>query len=115
MFMLSGFSGVVLLQFKEGFMIPVLVMSCKFGIAAAFNVIYILTSQMFRPAVSATAFGTCNFFARVATVIAPFVAEMPEPVPIVALSITCFCASTLIFGVKKAEETREKECEIEVD
>jgi hypothetical protein len=90
-------------------------MCLKFGISAAFNVVYIMTASMFRPSVSARAFGTCNFFARIATIVAPFVAEIPEPVPVIVLSIMCFSASVLVMGISKPEEKKEKECELEGD
>jgi len=59
---------------------------------------------MFKPNVSATAFGLCNFFARLATVLAPFVAEMDEPLPIALLTITCFTASLAVIGLTQEPE-----------
>ena len=74
---------------------------------------------MFNPAVSASAFGICNFFARLATTMAPFVAEMPDPFPIALLVIMCFSASLTVLGIKPPKEVTlaaglsvKKECEL---
>ena len=97
MFIVSGISGLLLIKNGEesNFLTPILIMSCKFGISAAFNVVYIATAQMFNSKVAATAFGICNFFARLTTIMAPMVAEWPSPLPILILSALCFGASLM--------------------
>jgi hypothetical protein len=59
---------------------------------------------MFKLSVSATAFGICNFFARLATVMAPFVAEMPDPFPIALLAVMCFSSSLTVLGIRPPKE-----------
>ena len=105
LFIISAASGVWLIHVSSNSEYTALIiMTCKFGIAATFNCVYIATSAMFRPSVSATAFGLCNFFARLATVMAPFVAEMDEPIPISLLTITCFTASLAVIGLTQESE-----------
>ena len=77
--------------------VPILVMFCKFGITANFNVIYIVTASMFDSKVSASVFGVCNFFARLTTISAPLVAELPEPWPINSLVVLCAISSVVAF------------------
>lgn len=120
LFILSASSGLCLIESNGGAYTAGLVMTCKFGIAAAFNCLYIYTTLMFKPTVSATAFGMLNFFARLATVMAPFVAEMPEPVPISILSVMCFTASIAVLGIvtpPKEEQNPQQasECELNVE
>ena len=106
LFIISAASGVWLIHAgNTSEYTAVIIMACKFGIAATFNCVYIATAAMFKPNVSATAFGLCNFFARFATVMAPFVAEMDEPLPIALLTITCFTASLAVIGLTEEPES----------
>ena len=51
----------------------------KFGISQAFLVAFVAMSVLFPASISSTSFGICNVFSRIATVLAPFVAELkPE-------------------------------------
>ena len=99
LFLFAAVSGVCLIkdQAVDGSpWTPLLVMSCKFGISGCFNAIYIGTATMFKPSLSATAFGTCNFFARLATIFAPLIAEWEDPLPLTILVATCVCAAALV-------------------
>ena len=50
--------------------VPVMVLGSKFGISGSFNVVY-LANGLFPPLYSSTTFGLCNFFARLASMLAP--------------------------------------------
>ena len=50
--------------------LPVMVLGSKFGISGSFNVVY-LANGLFPPVYSSTTFGICNFFARLASILAP--------------------------------------------
>ena len=105
LFLISGISGLYLIQNENGGLLTsVTIMSCKFGISAAFNVVYIITAAMFKAKIAATAFGVCNFFARFATIMAPFVAEWPSPLPISILSTLCFIASLMVLWINNPIE-----------
>mmetsp|Transcript_7783 Transcript_7783/g.7245 ORF Transcript_7783/g.7245 Transcript_7783/m.7245 type:complete len:83 (+) Transcript_7783:30-278(+) len=62
-------------------------MATRFGMSGAFNLIYIANATLFPPILAATAIGVCNLFARVAAMLAPEVAEMPDPIPTLMLVI----------------------------
>ena len=59
----------------------------KFGISAAFNIVIIANPILFPPLFLATAFGITNTFARLVTVLAPYVAELNQPIPIVVFIV----------------------------
>jgi hypothetical protein len=50
--------------------VPIMVLGSKFGISGSFNVVY-LANGLFPPLYSSTTFGLCNFFARLASMLAP--------------------------------------------
>lgn len=80
-----------------------LVLASRFGICITFNMNYIATQRLFPSFVLATVFGITNIFARFTTVMAPLVAEWPDPYPYAIFSsislISCIVAMGL--DVKK--------------
>jgi len=70
--------------------LPILVIATKFGISAAFNIVYLGNGVLFPTLFTATSMGICNIFARIATIAAPFVAEIDGVTP---LWICCGVAS----------------------
>ena len=77
----------------------VLLLVAKFGISAAFNVIYCCNSEMFPALFAVTAFGISNFFARCCTFFAPQIAEIQSTTPMLIftfLSLLAMGASTFI-------------------
>ena len=58
----------------QSIMFPILVLISKFGIACAFNIIYVSHSSVFPVAFGATALGFCNFFARIFSATSPVLA-----------------------------------------
>ena len=69
-----------------------MVLSAKFGISGAFNVVY-LANGLFPPAYASTTFGMCNFFARLASMLAPQFAEFTAPLPMIIFCIMAGLAS----------------------
>jgi hypothetical protein len=51
--------------------IPFMILGAKFGVAAAFNIIYLANALLFPPIIASTAFGICNIFGRLASISAP--------------------------------------------
>lgn len=74
---------------NEAFM-PFFVVVAKWGISGSFIVVYISMVDIFPTLFLATAFGMCNFLARVLTIVAPQVAELEPPVPMIV-----FCGLAL--------------------
>lgn len=96
-FILAAIGGIMLVIFynASGALIGVFVLFAKFGIASCFNLCYLATPQMFPIALCTTAFGICNIFARLFTILSPLIAEIPDPVPMTIFSIMCIGAAFL--------------------
>jgi Na+/melibiose symporter-like transporter len=71
-FILAVVGSIFLITFGDAHksLIPIMVLGSKFGISASFNVVY-LANGLFPALYSSTTFGICNFFARLAGMIAP--------------------------------------------
>jgi len=79
---------------------PILVLVSKFGIACAFNIIYVSHSTVFPIAFAATALGFCNFFARLFSAGSPVLAQIEEPLPMIAFTFTSVTACVLALGIQ---------------
>ena len=53
----------------------------KFGIASAFNIVYVAHRHVFPTLFASTALGYCQFFARILTAGSPVLAQIQEPLP----------------------------------
>ena len=60
----------------------------RFGMSAGSNCCYIGTPMLFPTLFASTAMGTVNLFARSITAAAPYVNELPEPIPMVTYCAT---------------------------
>ena len=80
---------------------------------------YSAASILFPTVIATTSIGICNLFARVSTILAPFVAELkPEIISESIYCTTCviaFFASMLIIERVDDSEENEKEKEIELN
>ena len=71
--------GMVLLReinTQNNFLISCFVLGSKFGIACTFNMAFAGNLLLFPVSVVITTYGVCNLFARLATILAPYVAEL---------------------------------------
>jgi nitrate/nitrite transporter NarK len=73
-------------------LVPLMVLGSKFGISGSFNVVY-LANGLFPPVYSSTTFGLCNFFARLASMIAPILAESKPPTPMLVFCVMAALAA----------------------
>jgi hypothetical protein len=62
-------------------LVPLMILVAKFGICSSFNFVFLANSFLFPPIFVSTAFGICNFFAQITTILAPSVAEIQDPIP----------------------------------
>eukprot|EP00350_Pseudokeronopsis_sp_OXSARD2_P006988 CAMPEP_0170543142 /NCGR_PEP_ID=MMETSP0211-20121228/2357_1 /TAXON_ID=311385 /ORGANISM="Pseudokeronopsis sp., Strain OXSARD2" /LENGTH=75 /DNA_ID=CAMNT_0010846443 /DNA_START=1331 /DNA_END=1558 /DNA_ORIENTATION=- len=62
-------------------------MATRFGMSGGLNLIYLANALLFPPILAGTAIGICNMFARVSTMLAPEVAELPDPIPTVVILV----------------------------
>lgn len=67
--------------------ISLMTLTTKFGVSATFNVAYLANSHLFPTIFGSTCFGICNIFARIATIVAPEMAEIHKPLPMIVFSI----------------------------
>jgi hypothetical protein len=91
-----SFVGMLLLiiysQSAGQIMISLFIFGTKFGISSTCNMAYLGNSILFPTEVLSISFGACNLFARVSTILAPFVAELkPE-----AVSQRIFCTIVML-------------------
>lgn len=69
----------------NGLVVAICIFPCRFGIFSAYSMTYYLNQEIFPIRYVSIAFGISNICARVATIVAPQVAELGEHVPIVSL------------------------------
>jgi len=105
-FILAAAGGILLVIFfnAEGALIAVFILFAKFGIALDFNLCYLATPTMFPIALTTTAFGICNIFARIATIMSPLIAELPDPAPMSIFSISCIAAAFLPLFLREVKQ-----------
>jgi hypothetical protein len=88
MFVFSFFLGalgmlcLILINTDDQFFLSLFILGSKFGIASAFNLVYLGNSQVFPVTIVGTSYGLCGLFARIFTIFTPYVAEIkPDAVP----------------------------------
>merc|ERR1712087_290522 len=103
-FGIAFIGGIAILAYglanPQSLIFPVLVIVAKFGIACSFNIIYVSHSSVFPIAFAATALGFCNFFARVFSATSPVLAQIEEPLPMIAFTFTSVTACVLALGIQ---------------
>ena len=84
-FLISLVGGILILSLGDKLdqYMPVFILIARFGIGMNFNTFFISMASIFPTLFVGTAFGICNFIARGLTVVAPFVAEIQEPTPMI--------------------------------
>lgn len=99
---ISFVGGLLILFLGSSFvrLMPIFVAVSRIGIAAGFNLIYLMNAEVFPTLFAATAMGICNLLARVMTIMSPQVAELPGAVPMVIFSLFCIGGIILTFGLK---------------
>jgi len=101
--LMMAITGYIILFFgysaKSPLVFPALVLSASFGAASCFNLVYIAHTSIFPALFAATAMGICNFFARLATMMAPLVAEMEGKTAMVIFTILSSVTFLLSLGL----------------
>lgn len=88
--------------------VPILVLGAKFGVSAAFLGVYMANVKIFPTEYLGTIFGICNVVARGSTILAPMVAEMSNPVPLLAFSLISLTSALAAIKLKeKVDEERD--------
>ena len=89
-----GSTSLVILGNNNVDLIPIFILLAKSGVSATFNICYLANSQIFPAIFAGTAFGICNIGAKLATMLAPLLAELSEPVPMIIFICTASVAAS---------------------
>ena len=90
--------------------VPLCVFASKFGLAGAFNGVYLSSPWLYPPGLLSSAFGLCNVSARTVTIIAPMVAEIEGAVPMIMMCSLSLISMVLIplMKISQSQEDRNK-------
>lgn len=83
---------MIAFQPADGYLIASFVFIAKFGIAIAYNLVYVITASLFPTERAATAFGLCEMSAMLCSVMSPIVAVLKSPTPMLLYSSTSIIA-----------------------
>ena len=105
-FLISVLGGLMILFWgtNNPQLMPIFVTLAKFGISSGFVIVYVSTVDVFPTLFCATALGFCNFFARVATILAPLIAEKKPPLPMLIFTSMTALGSVLALLIRPAKK-----------
>ena len=105
-YLISVVGGVMILFWgtNNPQLMPIFVTLAKFGISSGFVIVYVSTVDVFPTLFCATALGFCNFFARVATILAPLIAEKQPPLPMLIFTSMTAVGSVLALFIRPAKK-----------
>ena len=75
--------------------IPLMILATRFGVSATISICYLANAQLFPAIFAGTAIGICNIFAKMSTIIAPMLAEVNGPAPMIVFAIITGIASLI--------------------
>lgn len=78
-----------------------LVILTKLGVCSASNICSLITAEYFPVKYASSVFGFCSIAARFTTILAPLVAEMEAPTPMLILSAFALCTIFFVERLKK--------------
>jgi len=87
--LIAALGSLLIIFLKDSSVLYIFVLLAKFGVVAAFNVIYIAHADLFPVLFAATAMGICNTVARIVTIAAPSLAEVEGPAPMLICAGIC--------------------------
>ncbi len=80
--------------------VPYMILLAKGGVKMTFNIVYLANAQIFPAIFAGTAFGICNIGAKLATIFAPYMAEVDPPVPMIVFTILASIAAFLALFIR---------------
>ena len=79
-FSLSFFAGLIIVFYgmenQDSWTFLLQILAAKFGIASAFNIVYVAHNSVFPTMFAASSLGFCNFLARMFTIASPLLAKV---------------------------------------
>ena len=90
-----------------------MILVAKFGVASSFRIVFITHASIFPTMFAATSFGFCNFMARAFSAVAPLLAEVDQPVPMICFTAAAgiACGLSFLIQVKEDDNTNKENCE----
>lgn len=79
-----------------------LVFLTKSSISSAYNMCFVVTAEYFPLQFSSQVFGYCNMIGRITTILAPIVAELDFPVPLLYYGVVTFCTTLATSMLEKS-------------
>ena len=106
-FILASTGGLMLvfLYNANGLVVGIFVLFAKFGCSFAFNLVYVATPQMFPAAHCGMAFGICNILANLSLIFSPFIAELPDPIPMTFFTAICMGSALMPIFLRKVKKS----------
>ena len=80
------------------------VLCAKFGVAFAYNVMYLANSSLFPVLFASSALGYCSFLNRIFSAVSPFLVNLAEPWPIVIFSAMALISGVLSIWLKEIDK-----------
>jgi hypothetical protein len=77
-----------------------MILLAKFGVSSSFNMCYLGNATIFPTLFAGTAYGICNTFGKLATIVAPSLAEVKMPTPMIVFVIITSLAAGLALIIK---------------
>ncbi|CDW88684.1 solute carrier family member 5 [Stylonychia lemnae] len=109
-FLVSFSGGIFFLIFPNAVsMIPFFILLAKFGVSASFSICFLVNSTIFPTIFAGTAFGICNIFAKLVTIISPFLAEVEAPVPMAVFSTITGAVAVLSYFIQSEPQSQNVE------
>lgn len=101
-FTISALGGLLIMfwGYKDTSLMPYFIIPAKFGVSAAFCLVYVANVDVFPTLFAATAFGICNFFARGASTLSSELAERSPPLPMIVFTILCGLGMIVPFFIR---------------
>lgn len=107
-FALATTGSILILKYpQETFWIPMFCLCARTGICAAFNIIYHGHSKVFPDSLYTASMSVCSLIARVVTIGAPMVSELPHDIPMMVYAT--MSAGGLMIATLLSENTFKKQ------
>lgn len=110
-----GSVGLLVLPAGQVTLIPIFILLGKSGVSGTFNICYLANAQIFPAIFAGTAFGICNIGAKLATILAPLVAETEQPIPGITFTATAALAAFLSLMIVVEAKPKQPEAKKEVE
>jgi MFS family permease len=105
-FLIGGVFGLILSLTPPTYMGVILtcLILTKFGVSSALSLCFLVTSEYFPMEYCSTVFGACNIMARITSILAPLIAELSPPTPMICYVIFCGLSVMAVFMLDKKKK-----------